>query len=79
MASTTPKLGIRMLLTYPGLTFAGGLALAIAIGLGAGYWDFMGEFMRPRLPLPAGDRIVEVELRNTSARVCTTVSPANRR
>ena len=29
------KLGLRMLLKYPGLTIAGGLALAIAIGIGA--------------------------------------------
>ena len=31
------KLGVRMLVKYPGLTLAGGLALAIAIGLGAGW------------------------------------------
>ena len=30
------KLGLRMLLKYPGLTIAGGLALAFAIGVGAG-------------------------------------------
>jgi len=29
------KLGLRMLVKYPGLTIAGGLAIAIAIGLGA--------------------------------------------
>jgi putative ABC transport system permease protein len=28
------KLGGRMLLKYPGLTLAGGLAIAVAIGLG---------------------------------------------
>ena len=33
------KLGLRMLLKYPGLTIAGGLALAIAIGIGAGWYD----------------------------------------
>ncbi len=31
------RLGFRMLLKYPGLTLAGGLALAIAIGVGAGW------------------------------------------
>ena len=31
------KLGIRMLLKYPGLTIAGGLALAIAVAIGAGW------------------------------------------
>jgi hypothetical protein len=30
------KLGVRMLLKYPGLTMAGGLALAIAIGSARG-------------------------------------------
>ena len=58
------KLGWRMLLKYPGLTLAGGLALAIAIGIGAGWHDVMGDFLRPKLPLPGGDRIVEVEMRN---------------
>ena len=58
------KLGLRMLVKYPGLTIAGGLALAIAIGIGAGWYDVMGDFMRPSIPLPEGDRIVEIEMRN---------------
>ena len=33
------KLGLRMLAKYPGLSFAGGLALAIAIGIGAAWYD----------------------------------------
>ena len=37
------KLGVRMLLKYPGLTIAGGLALAIAIGIGAGWYDLAGK------------------------------------
>ncbi len=37
------KLGVRMLLKYPGLTIAGGLALAIAIGIGAGWYDLGGK------------------------------------
>lgn len=61
------KLGWRMLRKYPGLTLAGGLALAIAIGVGAGWYDLTGDFLRPRLPLPEGDRIVEVEMRNAVA------------
>src|SRR5687767_4589766 len=61
------KLGWRMLLKYPGLTVAGGLALAIAIGIGAGWYDLTGDFLRPRLPLPDGDRIVEIEMRNSAA------------
>ena len=60
------KLGLRMLLKYPGLTIAGGLALAIAIGLGAGWYDLSRDLFRPTLPFPNGDRIVEVEMRNTA-------------
>jgi predicted permease len=58
------KLGLRMLVKYPGLTFAGGLAIAIAIGLGAGWYDVSRDFFRPAIPLPEGDRIVEIEMRN---------------
>ena len=61
------KLALRMLLKFPGLTVAGGLALAIAIGIGPGWYDFTRDFMRPTIPLPDGDRIVEVEMRNAQA------------
>jgi predicted permease len=53
-----------MLVKYPGLTLTGGLALAIAIGLGAGWYDLTQDFWRPKLPLPGGDRIVEIEMRD---------------
>ena len=39
------KLGVRMLLKHPGLTIAGGLALAIAIGIGAGWYDLWGKLL----------------------------------
>jgi len=58
------KLGVRMLLKYPGLTVAGGLALAIAIGIGAGWYDLAGKMMWPTIPLPDGDRIVIIETHN---------------
>jgi putative ABC transport system permease protein len=58
------KLGLRMLSKYPGLTVAGGLALAVAIGIGAGWYEVAGDLLYPRLPLPEGDRIVEVATRN---------------
>lgn len=60
------KLGFRMLVKYPGLTVAGGLALAIAIGIGAGWYDLSGDLFRPTIPLPHGDRIVEVEMRDAA-------------
>lgn len=58
------RLGLRMLLKYPGLTVAGGLALTIAIGIGAGWHDISGKLMSPAIPLPEGDRIVRIETRN---------------
>src|SRR5688572_32597383 len=62
------KLGVRMLLKYPGLTLAGGLALAIAIGVGAGYYDLIGKVFTPTIPLPEGDRLVLIETQNTLTR-----------
>ena len=59
------KLGLRMLLKYPGLTLAGGLALAIAIGVGAGWYDVVGKVFAPTIPLPEGDRLVSIETQNT--------------
>jgi putative ABC transport system permease protein len=61
------KLGLRMLARFPGLAIAGGLALAIAIGIGAAWYDFAGDLWRPTLPLPGGDRIVEIEMRDSAA------------
>ncbi len=61
------QLGLRMLLRYKGLTLAGGLALAIAIGLGAGWFDAVRDQLHPNLPLPEGDRLVEVEMRNVAS------------
>jgi putative ABC transport system permease protein len=59
------KLGVRMLLKFPMLTVAGGLALGIAIGIGAGWYDLIGKLMAPTIPLPEGDRIVSIVTHNT--------------
>jgi putative ABC transport system permease protein len=59
------RLGLRMLLKYPGLTLAGGLALAIAMGVGAGWYDVMGKVLAPTIPLPEGEQLVSIETRNT--------------
>src|SRR6185503_4253344 len=58
------KLAVRMLLKYPGLTIAGGLALAVAIGAGAAWYDLWGKLLAPTIPLTEGDRIVLIETEN---------------
>lgn len=58
------KSGVRMLLKYPGLTIAGGLALAIAIAVSSGSFDLVRKLMWPSIPLPDGDRIVSIETHN---------------
>jgi putative ABC transport system permease protein len=54
------KLGGRMLAKYPGITLVGGIAMAFAIWFGAVTFEMFGQFVRPELPLPGGDRIVQV-------------------
>ena len=46
------KLGLRMLGRYPGLTIVGGLAIAFAVCIGAGTFEFMSQVFHPKLPLP---------------------------
>lgn len=60
------KLGFRMLVRYPGLTLVGGLAIAFAIWVGAGTFEFLGQVMNPRIPLAEGDRIVAIEVTSAS-------------
>jgi putative ABC transport system permease protein len=59
------KLGVRMLLKYPGLNIAGGLAIAVAIGIGAGSYDLVRKLLWPTIPLPDGEHIVIIETHNT--------------
>jgi putative ABC transport system permease protein len=60
------KLGFRMLVKYPVLTVVAGFALAFAIWVGVGTFEFINQVVNPRLPLPNGDRIVA--LRNWDLR-----------
>jgi putative ABC transport system permease protein len=55
------KLGLRMLLKYPGLTLVGGLGLATAIAIGAGFSSYMAVLLDTTLPLPVGDRLVSLQ------------------
>ncbi len=52
------RLGVRMLLKYPVLTLVGGLGMAVAIAVGAGFLVAAYSFIAPILPLDEGDRVV---------------------
>ena len=54
------KLGGRMLMKYPGLTIVGGLAMAFAICVGAVIFEVVSLVVFPSLPLPQGDRLVQI-------------------
>ncbi|WP_158508992.1 ABC transporter permease [Gemmatirosa kalamazoonensis] len=54
------KFGFRMLVKYPGLTIVGGLAMAFAVWVGAVVFEMVTAFTNPTLPLPAGDRVVQI-------------------
>lgn len=54
------KLGGRMLVKYPGLTIVGGLAMAFAICVGTVIFQVLSLFVHPSLPLPQGDRLVQI-------------------
>ena len=55
------KLGLRMLRKHPGMTLAGGLGIAVAIGVSAGFFSFMYTMLYPDIPLDEGDRLVGLE------------------
>jgi putative ABC transport system permease protein len=61
------KLGMRMLVRYPGLTLIGGLAMGFAIWLGAGAFETIRQIGFATLPLPEGDRIVAIHNLDVSA------------
>ena len=49
-----------MLAKYPGITLVGGIAMAFAIWFGTVTFEMFGLVVNPKLPLPGGDRIVQV-------------------
>ena len=55
------KLGLRMLVKYPGLTIVGGLAMAFGIWFGSVTFQMFGLLTSTKLPLPDGDRIVKIQ------------------
>jgi putative ABC transport system permease protein len=62
------KLGLRMLVKYPWLTVVGGLGMAVAVAIGAGFFGFIYSMMDPTVPLPNGNRIVTIQVWSDSSR-----------
>ena len=54
------RLGFRRLVKYRGLTLVGGLAMAVAIGIGATAFEVFDELLTP-LPFEDGERVVTVQ------------------
>jgi putative ABC transport system permease protein len=70
------RLGLRMLRKYPGLTAVGSLAMAFAIWVGAVTFEMVMLIVHPTLPLPGGDRIVQI--RNWDVQASSAVPAAPR-
>ena len=58
------KLALRMTAKYPGLSAIAVFGLAVAIGLGAGFFAFVGSILDSTLPFKDGDRIVAIQSRS---------------
>jgi putative ABC transport system permease protein len=62
------KLGIRMLIKYPGLALVGGAGIAVAVAIAVGGFSIIyGSFLVSSLPLDEGDRIVSIEIWDAAA------------
>src|SRR5215213_4740383 len=59
------KLGLRMLLKYPGLTFVGIIGMAVAVAIGTVSFGLIYTIFDPAVPLDEGDRIVAIQNLNT--------------
>lgn len=55
------KLGLRMLRKSWGLTLVGGLAMTVAIGIGAAVFAFFDIVLSGTLPLDEGDRVIALQ------------------
>jgi putative ABC transport system permease protein len=59
--SLDARLALRMLVKSWGLTVVAGSAIALAIAIGASFFEVVGGFLTPVVPLPQGDRIVSLQ------------------
>jgi predicted permease len=55
------KVGVRMLARYPGLTLVGTVAIAVAIALGALYFEALNKWLNPRLPVREPERVIAIQ------------------
>jgi predicted permease len=58
IVSLDARLGVRMLIKHPGLTVVGGVAMAVAIAIGATFFEVSREVLNPALPIEDGERVV---------------------
>ncbi len=55
------RLGVRMLVKHRGLTLVGGFAMAVAIAIGATFFEVTTEMLNRALPLEDGERVVSLQ------------------
>jgi putative ABC transport system permease protein len=55
------RLGVRMLVKHRWLTLVGGVAMTVAIAIGATAFEVINNLLDPTLPFPHGDRVVAVK------------------
>lgn len=65
--SLDARLGVRMLAKHRWLTVVGGIAMAVAIALGASAFEVISVLLREDLPLPGGDRVVAIKYATSSS------------
>ena len=58
------KLGVRMLVKYPGLSVVGGIAIAVAVASGTFVFGVFSNFLHPELPVPEAETLVGVQNRD---------------
>ena len=62
------KLGLRMLVKYPGLALASGLGIAVTVAIATGGFSVVyGTFLAPALPIEEGERLVSIEVWDSAA------------
>ena len=59
--SLDARLGLRMLIKHRSLTLIGAFAMAVAVAIGATFFEVITEALNPALPFPQGHRVVSIE------------------